>query len=136
MAAVKTGDTNWRVAWPTTSGIVAGDGAYGGLLMPLKQLSDKTTDALYSNAIDAMRLKFSEGGNFLTAESRTFGGRQSVVLVWDLSIDRQDAVNGFDLTSLEAEACRVAEITGPAEMSPEDMSALFGGSVKQPCPHQ
>ncbi|MGO4440416.1 nSTAND1 domain-containing NTPase [Rhizobium sp. RAF56] len=131
MAAVERPSGDWRVAWPTTAGIVVGEGKFGGKLQPLL---GKTTDGLYSDANDAMRLKFSDDGSLLVAESKGFRGRQSRVLVWDLSPDRQKALDALPLGSLRDEACRVAAISGSAELKQDDMNALFGQRVNQPCP--
>jgi hypothetical protein len=133
----------WRVAWPTPSGIVIGEGFYGGTLKPL--LRDNTTDnatnkaadnatALYSNAIEVVRLRFSEDATLLVAESRGFREQRATVLVWDLSPERLSEINGLGLDALKAEACRVAGIVGSAQLGEEDMYALFGQTVNQPCP--
>jgi WD40 repeat protein len=136
MAAIETADSHWRIAWPTASGIVAGDGEYGGSLKPLEPLLNKTTDTLYSNSSDIMRLKFSGDGHFLASESKTFG-RQATVQVWDLSAGRQAFIDSLtELDALRAEACSVAGITGPAELQQDDMYALFGQKVDQPCPRR
>lgn len=120
----------WRVAWPSSNGVLLGEGVPGKDLRP--GLGDKNS-TLYSGTIDIMRLRFSNDGDFLIAESKGFGGRQSAILVWDLTANRRQELDSAPLSDLKKEGCRIAKIQTNATLSIEEMNGLFGEKVEQPC---